>query len=131
LEQAVRVASGRVVLVAHSLGCALVAHWARTGSTERVRAAFLVAPADVDRVREELPEVASFAPVPLARLPFASMVVASTSDPFVTPARSRAMAAAWGARLVDVGDAGHLNAEAGIGDWLTGHRLLDELLATS
>jgi predicted alpha/beta hydrolase family esterase len=131
LERAVCAAPAPVVLVAHSLGCVLVAHWARGGSCARVRAAFLVAPADVDRVRDELPEVASFAPVPMARLPFPSLVVASTSDPFVTAARARAMAAAWGARLVDVGDAGHLNAEAGLGEWTTGRRLLDELLATS
>ena len=131
LEQAVRAAPARVVLVAHSLGCALVAHWAAGGSTDRVRGALLVAPADIDRVSEELPEVASFAPVPMARLPFSSLVVASTTDPFVTAARARAMAAAWGARLVDVGDAGHINADAGIGEWTDGHQLLDELLATS
>jgi len=131
LERAVCAASGRVVLVAHSLGCALVAHWARGGSTDRVRAALLVAPADIDRVRDELREVASFAPVPMARLPFPSVVVASTTDPFVTTGRARAMAAAWGARLVDVGDAGHVNADAGIGEWTDGHRLLEELLPTS
>jgi predicted alpha/beta hydrolase family esterase len=41
------------------------------------------------------------------------------------------MAEAWGARLVDIGDAGHVNAESNLGEWPAGHRLLVELLATS
>jgi hypothetical protein len=131
LEQAVRDAPAPVVLVAHSLGCILVAHWARQGAVERVRGALLVAPPDVDEAQHMLPEVASFAPVPLEPLPFRTIVVASTTDPYVDAARAREMAGAWRARLVEVGDAGHLNAESNLGDWPAGHRLLTELLATS
>lgn len=131
LEDAVRGTASPAVLVAHSLACALVAHWAAAGSTARVAGALLVAPPDVDEVRHYLPEVESFAPVPLAPLPFRAIVVASTTDPYVEPARARAFAAAWGARFVDAGDAGHLNAESGFGEWPAGHRLLAELLATN
>jgi predicted alpha/beta hydrolase family esterase len=131
LEQAVRSASAPVVLVAHSLGCILVAHWARQGSVEQVRGALLVAPPDVDEAQFMLPEVASFAPVPLVPLPFRSIVVASTTDPYVDAGRAGQMAEAWGARLVDIGDAGHVNAESNLGEWPAGHRLLVELLATS
>ena len=131
LEQAVRRATAPVTLVAHSLGCILVAHWARSGTVEQVHGALLVAPPDVDEIHHLLPEVESFAPVPLDRLPFRSTVVASTTDPYVTAARARRMAGGWGSAFVDAGDAGHLNADAGLGDWPAGHRLLDELRTTS
>lgn len=131
LEHAVRTTSGRVVLVAHSLGCVLAAHWAHGGSVATVHGALLVAPPDVDEAREFLPEVESFAPVPRRRLPFPSVVVASNDDPYCDPVRARELAHAWGARLVEVGAVGHVNAESGLGDWPAGHALLDDLLATS
>jgi serine hydrolase len=131
LDQAVRQAAAPVTLVAHSLGCILVAHWARNGAVDRVSGALLVAPPDVDEIRWVLPEVESFAPVPLEPLPFSSIVVASTTDPYVTPDRARRMASAWGATLVDIGDAGHVNAESNLGEWPEGHRLLDALRPTS
>ena len=117
-----------VVLVAHSLGCILVAHWARTRGEGPVAGALLVAPPDVDEIVHLLPEVESFAPVPLARLPFPTIVVTSATDPYVEPDRARAFAEAWGARFVDVGDAGHINAESNLGDWPAGQALLCELL---
>jgi hypothetical protein len=60
-------------------------------------------------------------------LPFPSIVVASTDDPFVTPARAAAFARAWGSRLVTFERAGHLNADAGFGPWPEGRRLLAAL----
>jgi serine hydrolase len=120
----------RVVLVAHSLGCALVAHAASDERCARVAAALLVAPPDVDEIRHLLPEIETFAPMPLDRLPFASLVVGSTNDPYADPGRVREFAAAWGARFVDVGAAGHINAESGLGEWVAGHRLLAELVAS-
>jgi len=53
--------------------------------------------------------------------------VASTDDPFVTPARAAALARAWGSRLVTLERAGHLNADAGFGPWPEGRRLLADL----
>lgn len=129
LDEAIGRVAGPVVLVGHSLACALVAHAARRYAPGAVAAALLVAPADVDEVRHLLPEIESFAPMPLARLPFPTIVVASADDPYVEPARAREFARAWGARLVEIGDAGHVNAESGLGAWDAGHRLLEELLA--
>ena len=117
------------VVVAHSLGCILAAHAAASPLAGRIAAALLVAPADVDEIRHLLPEVESFAPVPTARLPFPSVVVSSTDDPYVEPARARLFADAWGARLVELDGAGHVNAESRLGAWDAGHRLLEELLA--
>ena len=125
LDRAVLAAPAPVILVAHSLACALVAHWARAGATERVAAALLVAPADVDALGN--PELRSFVPVPLERLPFQSWVVASEDDPCVTPARARDFARAWGARHLAAGRCGHLNVESGHGAWPQGEALLVEL----
>ena len=116
-----------VVLVAHSLGCLLVAAWAaHSRHTQRVSAALLVAPADAER--EALrPVLTSWAPLPLQRLPFKSVVVASANDPYCTSARARLFASAWGAEVVDAGHQGHLNAESGLGLWPEGHALLTAL----
>ena len=56
-----------------------------------------------------------------------AVVVASTNDSFATPSRSAGMAGAWGARCVSIGDAGHINAEAGFGPWPEGEKILEEL----
>ena len=65
------------------------------------------------------------APIPMEALPFPSIVLASSDDPYATPERSRALAGAWGSRFVDIGKAGHLNTESGHGAWLEGERLLN------
>lgn len=119
---------GAVVLVAHSLGCATVSRWvaaAAPGRTDAVRGALLVAPADIERT--DVPGLAPFAPVAGQVLPFPTVVVSSTDDPWVTPARARAFAAAWGARYVEPGAFGHLNSDSGLGDWPEGRALLAEL----
>lgn len=114
------------VLVAHSLACALVAHWAgRARST--ANGALLVAPADVDSPLRTADEVRNFSPMPMDRLPFPCIVVASTDDPFVSLDRATAFAAAWGSRLVTLEHAGHINADAGFGPWPEGRALLAEL----
>ncbi len=125
LERAVRAAPAAVILVAHSLACALVAHWARVGATERVAAALHVAPADVDAV--ERVEIRSFAPMPLERLPFPAWVVASENDPFVALDRGRSFARAWGAPFLEAGRCGHVNVASGHGRWPEGEALLRHL----
>ena len=56
------------------------------------------------------------------------MLVASHDDPYCSLARAHTLAGAWGARLVDAGARGHLNAESGLGDWPEGHALLASLM---
>jgi hypothetical protein len=65
--------------------------------------------------------------MPRRRLGFPSVVVASRNDPYVTLERARQFADAWGGRFVDIGDAGHINSESGLGDWPLGFTLLQEL----
>ena len=128
LEQAVLAAEAPILLAAHSLGCILVAAWAaHSRSTARVRGALLVAPGDVER--EELRElIPGWAPIVRQRLPFAATLIAASDDPHCEASHSRRMAADWGARFIDAGARGHLNAESGLGDWPEGRALLDDLL---
>lgn len=129
LDDAVAQSAYPVVLVAHSSSCALVAHWARDASSDhlqRVRGALLVAPSDPEGPNYPK-EPTGFAPVPLVRLPFPSIVVASRDDVYVSMERAREYAAAWGAELVDLGDAGHVNAASGLGSWAVGYGLLQRL----
>jgi predicted alpha/beta hydrolase family esterase len=128
LEEAVARAGEPVVLVAHSLACALCAHAAARPGANRIAAALLVAPADVDSPAHTPAETRSFAPLPTAPLPFPATVVASQDDSFVSLARARALAAAWGAGFVDAGARGHLNAASGLGDWPEGRRHFDDLV---
>ena len=118
-----------VVLVAHSLACALVAHGARRAAWSRVVGALLVAPADVDSPTRTPPETHGFAPIPVEPLPFAATVVSSQDDPFVAFERARELARRWGAEFVDAGVIGHINADSGLGDWPEGRRLLRALVA--
>jgi predicted alpha/beta hydrolase family esterase len=134
LRQAVEAAHAPVVLVAHSLGCALVAHAVRRWPAlcaRAVGAALLVAPADVDSPAHTPPETHGFAPMPLGRLPFAATVIASSDDPYVSFARARGFAVAWGADFVDAGTLGHINAASGLDDWAAGRRALAALIDRS
>lgn len=127
LEDMVLACEGPAVLVGHSLGCILTAWWAaHSKNTHRVKGALLVAPGDVERadLRQHLP---GWSPIALQPLPFPAVLVGSRNDPFCRPERAQTFANAWGARWVDQGDAGHINAESGLGDWPEGHALLDSL----
>ncbi|WP_422769750.1 RBBP9/YdeN family alpha/beta hydrolase [Plantactinospora sp. WMMC1484] len=118
------------VLVAHSAGCLSVAAWAadQTGATALVRAALLVTPPYIDpRLPSEPdghPDDGVYGPVPRARLPFRSILVASRTDPYTTFAQFEEYAADWGAELFDAGDAGHIETASGYGPWPAGERLL-------
>ena len=115
------------VLVAHSLSCLLVAHWARR-SMKSVSGAFLVSVPDPAGPKFPA-EAASFRDVPTTPLPFPALIVASTNDPYGTIAYARSRAEAWRAGLVEVGALGHINGSSGVGDWPQGRQLLDAFSA--
>ena len=123
LEQLVLSRPEPVVLAAHSLGCITAAHLGPEASA-RVRGALLVAPADPER-RAQL---ADFAPVPYAPLPYRSVLVASSNDPYCPIRRAGAYARAWGSEFVRLQNAGHINVESGFGDWPLGLALLQSLM---
>jgi uncharacterized protein len=131
LTQAVESQTDSVLLVAHSLGSVLVAHWARHASPQKVLGALLVAPADVDSPQHTPACARGFAPIPLTPLPFPSMVVASRNDPYADFERAVQWAEHWGSQLVDAGEAGHINSDSKLGSWPKGRALLSELLHTT
>ena len=120
LTQAVDQSPEPVALVAHSLACSLVAHFAEARPA-KVLGAFLVCPADVETERCTPDVTRCFAPIPLGPLPFPAHVVASADDPYVDRARAEHFATSWGAGFTDVGCAGHINASSGLGAWAAGH----------
>jgi predicted alpha/beta hydrolase family esterase len=99
---------GRWLAVAHSFGVlALVEHLARAPDSP-IAAALLVAPADPGKfgLCESLPHV------PLHR---PASVVASSNDPWMSLSESSRWATRWGCPLINLGAAGHINAESGHG----------------
>jgi len=129
LDHHVRRSKSPVVLVAHSLGCLAVAHWARTARKKRnVVAALLVAPPWFGREQSCPRETRAFVPVPASALPFPSILVASRNDPYLPFAAATELASRWGSTFVDAGFAGHINVSSGHGEWAQGELLLKSLL---
>ena len=124
LEETVLEQPGPVVIVAHSLGCITTAHM-NPEAAARVRGALLVAPADPER-RAVLSD---FAPVPYAALPYRSILVASSNDPYCPIRLAGAYARAWGSEFVRLQNAGHINVDSGHGEWPLGRALLQSLTA--
>ena len=52
---------------------------------------------------------------------------ASRNDPLGRFGRVAELAAAWGSRLVDLGEVGHLNPASGFGEWPLAQSLIQEL----
>ena len=117
---------GPVVIAAHSLGCIATTHLP-TEVAQRIQGALLVAPADPER-RSALVD---FAPVPYQPLPYRSVLVASSNDPFCPVRTAGAYARAWGSEFVRLQNAGHINIESGFGEWPLGLALLQSLVGES
>ena len=122
LDAALSQIAGPVVIVAHSAGVMMTAHWAQSHRRE-IQGALLAAPADLETplppgypTPDQLQQH-GWLHIPRTRLHFPSIVAASTNDPLARFERVAALADAWGSRLVDIGAAGHLNPAAGYGDW--------------
>jgi predicted alpha/beta hydrolase family esterase len=117
---------GPVVIAAHSLGCIATTHLPPE-AVAKIQGALLVAPADPER-RGIL---ADFAPVPYQLLPYRSIVVASSNDPYCPVRTAGAYARAWGSEFVRLQNAGHINVESGFGPWPLGLALLLSLTGSN
>ncbi len=128
LEDELQADQRPAVLVAHSLGCHLVAAWAgHSQHTARVRAALLVAPPDLLRDGTP-PQLHNWLPIANRLLPFASTAVLSADDPFCSLARGQQIAEGWGSEVATLPAAGHINGDSGLGDWSAGWALLQALV---
>ncbi len=115
------------ILVAHSLGCLVVARLLSYWPQLNIAGALMVAPADPRRSMR----LKRFADVPRNDLPVPVTVVASRNDPWMSFAESFDLADDWGAALVDLGKAGHVNVASGFGPWPRGVELRDALARRS
>ncbi len=115
--------SGKVHLVAHSFGT-LAAIAAARRHADKIASLFIVAPADPANFAIADRELAS-------PLPFAARLVASRNDPWMSVERAHYWSQQWQVPLIDIGEAGHINAQSGHGEWSEGLTLLAELLQES
>jgi predicted alpha/beta hydrolase family esterase len=114
-----------VILVGHSLACTTIAYWAQKFNI-KIKGALLVGPSDTEA--DTYPTgTTGFKPVPLIKLPFKSIVVASTNDYYVTFERAKLFADSWGSELINIGDAGHINVASGFGEWNKGLEILKRM----
>jgi len=114
-----------VVLVAHSLGCLTVAEWAARYD-KKIKAALLVAPPDVDLLELNL-QKKLFEQIPMKKLDFETILVASTNDPWASIEKAELYAQNWGSTFINIGKAGHINDLSGHGDWEEGFKILKTL----
>jgi uncharacterized protein len=111
-----------VVLVAHSLACLMVAHWAAE-SNRTISGALLVSVPDPSG--SAFPKDAkNFDHLPMKKLSFPSTVVSSGNDPYGSQDHMKNCAQAWGSRFVAVGELGHINSSSNLGNWRQGRELL-------
>lgn len=129
LQRTIAEHSSPVILIAHSLGCVTVAHWAQLAPLEtlrQVQGALLVAPADVERPNCP-PALRNFAPMPTDLLPFPAQIVSSDNDAAVSTQRALEMARNWGAEVGVLSQAGHINVKSGHQRWEQGFAYLYRL----
>ena len=119
-----------IFLVGHSLGAVTIAKIAARITDRRVRGALLVAPCEVEQP-ETLVALRPFAPMPSDPLPWPSIVVASSDDPYLSLDRAKQLAQWWRARLEIIEGAGHINTASGHGPFPLGERLLGELQSSN
>lgn len=113
-----------IVFVAHSVGATLVVHamasLVQLGLADRVKGGYLVVPPS-ELALAEFPNIdPAFAQLPRDPLPFPSVLVASSNDPYASLEHSADLALAWGAKMIEAGEQGHINIASGHGPWPEG-----------
>lgn len=128
LNTAIESTEGEIIIVAHSLACSLISHWAKENKNQKIVGALLVAPADVDSAAHTPEEIRNFSPIPLFKLDFPSIVITSSNDPYISVERAAFLADQWGSSFINIGEKGHLNSESKLDYWPEGQEILKSLL---
>jgi predicted alpha/beta hydrolase family esterase len=128
IERSIQACTEPPILVAHSLATIAICHWAQI-SLLKIRGAMLVAPADVESPNPHYDLLVAFRPIPLSPLPFPSLLIASTNDPYAKFERVQQFAQAWGSELQCIGAHGHINSDSGLGTWPQGQQILAEWIS--
>lgn len=119
-----------IILVGHSLACATIAYFSNeyfAKTSAKIKGALFVSPSDMDAPNFPK-EIKGFSPMPLQKLNFKTIAVVSSNDPWVTIDRAKFFAQKWGAKLIKLGNHGHINADTGFGEWPAGEKLLQEII---
>ncbi|MCC3735505.1 alpha/beta hydrolase [Rouxiella badensis] len=124
LDAFIKQTPGNIVLVGHSCGAVAVAQWASLYSEQRVKAAVLVAPADVDSATA-LEEIRQQRPLPAQRIAFPTLLICSDNDEHLSLDKAHTLAAAWGSEITVISKAGHMNTAAGYGEWIAGEEMIE------
>ena len=122
LDRAIAVAGEPPIIVAHSLGCLVAAHWAAR-SKRAVHSMVLVAVPDPEGPAFPV-QAHGFAPLPRELGGTRVTLVSSTDDPYSSPAFTARCVADWQAEHVSLGAAGHINSESALGAWPQGWSLI-------
>lgn len=114
VSEAINLSHGQIWIVAHSFGC-LASMFAAQKYADRIAGMFLVAPADPDKFGlRGLFDTAVAAP---------AILVASRTDPWLEFGKAQHWSSVLGGDFIDLGNAGHINAESGFGAWQQGFDL--------
>ena len=115
----------QVILIGHSLGVATIIHWANQYN-HKIRGALLVAPTNVDQMAQPI-DANGFAPMPLNKLNFPSIIIASTNDIWIDIERAQEYSKIWGSEFENIGAQGHINSDSKLGEWEVGRKILERL----
>jgi hypothetical protein len=118
--------ANEVILIGHSLACCTIVRWAEKYQ-RIIKGVLLVGPSDVEAPLYP-PGTTGFSPMPLYKLPFPSIVIASSNDEYVSMERANYFAANWGSQLINAGDLGHINSSSDLGNWPFGISQLQKLI---
>jgi uncharacterized protein len=67
-----------------------------------------------------------FAPIPLEKINFKTILVTSADDIWVSLERAQFFADNWGSQFINLGNAGHINVASGHTNWEEGMKILKE-----
>ncbi|HBA67068.1 MAG TPA: alpha/beta hydrolase [Methylococcaceae bacterium] len=132
IEKHIDAAPNPVILVAHSFGC-LASALVTSRRPEKVAGLILVAPASPQRFSLTGPisadarpqnDISGFLP---NRLDTLGLLIASQNDPWMRFSQAEQFSHQWGLTLHDAGHAGHINSEAGYGEWPLIEKLVTSL----
>ncbi len=128
---------GPVILVAHSAGVLMTVHWAKQYRPDthkyNIKGALLVTPPDLDQIwpdnypSSDTLKEQGWSPLPDQKLPFPSIVIASSNDYLASTEAVEKMAIVWGSQWVNLGEVGHLNPAAGFGSWSQAEEFIQQL----
>ncbi|MEA5426572.1 RBBP9/YdeN family alpha/beta hydrolase [Arcicella lustrica] len=130
LNESIHQLSTPTLLIAHSLGCLAVVHWAKKYTSTNIAGIILVAPADAESAGFPK-EILGFSPIPTGLLPYQTVLIASTNDDYATIERAKHWAESWGSQFVNIGALGHINANSNLADWKVGKGIINSIFSTS